>query len=221
MEDFVQIIIYVAALIIYLISKARKAKNAAPKQNVPPSERQNPTTYQNEPHRPAPVTLEDMLREFGQSLEEKRTASETKTEIYPERTTKKSPVKVFDKKKHEADNSRSYEYAGYDKGTEKQFQDYQNFDKETEKQTREYENYDKGTEKHFDDLQNYDRGVEKHFDQLQNYNEIGGYHGGDIKFEYPVDHEIVHKNPYADLLKDPEGIRQAFILKEILDRKYR
>jgi hypothetical protein len=52
---------------------------------------------------------------------------------------------------------------------------------------------------------------------LEDY-ETNGYVGGNLEFNYPEIKET--ENHYKQLFNNPENLKQAFILSEILNRKY-
>jgi hypothetical protein len=70
--------------------------------------------------------------------------------------------------------------------------------------------------------------VKNHFEKYQKYNETqdmetgkyesGQYHGGDLEFNYPPEEEKV--NPYKEAFANPETVKQAIVMAEIMKRKY-
>ena len=137
-----------------------------------------------------PLTFEELLKEFTGQREEESTVVEAEE---PERV--------------EEPSQSAYEY-GADERSKENEDDYN--------VPENYENYDE-TYKSYEEV--YD-----HQEKLVNLDEqVDLNTGGRKRFEkYTIDKaENIHiARRYKDMLKNQDSIRDAIILKEILDRKY-
>lgn len=180
MDDF-RIIFYVILGIIFVVSrivKANKSTNQPPKR--PGVNRPQQGSRQG---KPAPASFEDILKEFGEKVEEKSLSRE------------KSVVRQQESRP----KPRAYEQK-FEEGRDRMFAD--------EESRRVYEESIKRSE-----------GFDIKFGEDINFGSKRTKFG-----EGAIRKDIHQKNPLIRSikkdLKDKDGIRKAFILSEILNRRY-
>ena len=180
MDDF-RIIFYVILGIIFVVSrimKANKSTSQAPKRRPRPN-RSQPGTGQGN----APASFEDILREFGEKVEDK-----TLTRERPATRQQESKPKP-----------RTYEKK-FEEGRDRKFAD--------DESKRVYEESIKRAE-----------GFDIKFGENKNFASKRTIFG-----EGAIKKDVHQKNPLIGSirndLKDKDGIKKAFILSEILNRKY-
>ncbi|MBX9851095.1 MAG: hypothetical protein K2X86_04975 [Cytophagaceae bacterium] len=175
--DNYKIFIYIILFILYLIFSGKKKKPQSvntPQTKPSENEFSNPT-YQKktsiptqeptQPQSPEPFSLEDILKEFGNTLEIPQPSVPEKKIEYAE-PLEKNTVSVVD----------------YDENIGDEIEDLE----ENVKEHSVLDEKSLTTDAHFQ--------------------------------PYTLDHQ--QKNKYAAMLKDPEGIRAAFVASEIFTRKY-
>lgn len=177
--DDIRVVIYVIAGIIFVVSRIIKANKA--KDNAP----QKPTgTNRPQPrNKPAPASFEDILKEFGEKVEEK---SITREKPVVQQSAPKPKPKPIERK--------------YEEGRDRRFAD--------EESRRIYEESVKRSE-----------GFDIKFGADSNFASKRTKFG-----EGAIRKDNHAKNPLIasirNDLKSKDGIKKAFILNEILTRKY-
>ena len=181
----VQFWIYVIAGIIYLISRARKKRQASEPVNAP--EPKSERRFQQSEPQSVPqkgLTFEELLREI----------SEAKAPAKPE------PVVVQPKS----------EYVDYDDDLEEEEQDLEDVSGDYRKKDRAF--YD-----------TYEEAKRQAFNR-PSLEETVKLKDTDMKFgkfkEFAEEAESNPLNDYLKELKDPEGFKKAFVLSEVLQRRY-
>ena len=176
MDEF-RVVIYVVLGIIFVVSriiKANKSSGSAPKR------RPRPTNPQD-PNKPAPTSYEDILKEFGEKVEEKTVTRERP--VGQQSAPKPNPIKK-----------------NFDEGRDRRFSD--------DESRRIYEESVKRAE-----------GFDLKFGENANYDSKRTKFG-----EGAIKKDVHEKNPLIKSirndLKSKDGIKKAFILNEILTRKY-
>lgn len=180
MDDF-RIIFYVILGIIFVVSrimKANKSTTQAPRKRPRANTSQPGNGQEN-----APASFEDILREFGEQVEDKTLTRERPVTRQQESRPK---PKTYEKK--------------FEEGRDRKFSD--------EESKRVYEESIKRAE-----------GFDIKFGENKNFASKRTVFG-----EGAVKKNAHQNNPLVDSirsdLKDKDGIKKAFILSEILNRKY-
>jgi hypothetical protein len=211
--DGLQILFYIVVAIIYFIVQARKqAKNAQPPATGENTE-SNPAMPQNSPPRKTNVpTLQDLLNEFGEATR-KNPQPHATIEQRPE--TAHVPQKSFyeeaeekarqQKRKAELKAQKAAKRAAEAKRVieAEQREDALSYEQTGEEYIPTYEN--KAS------LVDYEDPTKSEYEGL-NDSSKNRFAAFDIRKKSP--------NMYAQLFKNPETARTAFIMGEIFKRKY-
>ena len=198
MDDF-QIVVYIILVVIYIISRALKAKKKAVppqsgKPNIPQEyeevePREIPKPF-NQPTSQQPVTFEDLLKEFTGYKEEEEETARPESPVVKEirETVVENPYLKY--------NQPEYKDPSYE--------EYETLEKIDYKEPVSYDDLFKGPEKIIEsDTEPVD----------ENKGRFGSY--ASVR-EYDV-HTATR---FRKLLHNPTTVKDAVILKEILDRKY-
>jgi uncharacterized FlaG/YvyC family protein len=207
--DGYQILIYIVVAIVYFILKG---VNKAGKADIPDTtvgEGDNPAFPQNAPPRKTDVpTLQDLLNEFGEVTRKTKKQAQIPT---PEvatldpKTDKRSFYEVAQEKATE--QKRKAEVKA--KQTAKKVQ--------AEKERREAYSYEQSLEEEYVPVYDNKANLVDYEDPTKS-----AYEGLDDHRKRFVAFDIQETSPnvFAQLLKDPQSARTAFIMTEIFKRKY-
>lgn len=196
MDDF-QIVVYIILVVIYIISRALKAKKKAvpPQSGNPriPQDIEEPGTEEiPEPYNPPvsqPVTFEDLLKEFTGYKEESEPAR-------PESAVVKEIKETVVENPYLKYNQADYRKPAY--------QDYDSTEDIIHNAPVSYDDIYKGPEKMIEKDTEPEDVNEGRFDKYASFKE----------------YDVHTAARFRKLLHNPMTVRDAVILKEILDRKY-
>ncbi|MDO1447477.1 hypothetical protein Q0590_14510 [Rhodocytophaga aerolata] len=204
--DGIQILVYIAIAVIYLILKGVNKAVKPPEGTTPPvevtGEPSVPTTQTNRPPRKTgPFSFDDLLDEFGEVTQKKQTTKQATAETArkkAEQTLDKTRKKVSQKLERAQDKTR----------------------KQLEQTDREkpfsYEQISQ--EEYVPVYRNEANDVDYEDPQRSTYAGLDDQKKRFAAFDMAAPSSKT--TIYARLLRDPQNVKTAFILSEIFKRKY-
>jgi uncharacterized FlaG/YvyC family protein len=204
--DGIQILVYVAIAVIYLILKGVNKAVKPPEGTTPPvettGEASMPTTQTNlPPRKTGPFSFDDLLDEFGEVTQKKQTTKQATAE-----TARKKAEQTLDKTRKKV--SQKLEQA--QEKTRKQL-------KQSEK--KEPFSYEQSSREEFVPVyRNEANEVDYEDPQRSTYAGLDDQKKRFAAFDIAA--APTKSTKYARLLRDPQNIKTAFILSEIFKRKY-
>lgn len=207
--DGIQILIYIVIAVVYLILKGVNKAGKTDAPNTTMGEGENPSFPQNAPPRKTDVpTLEDLLNEFGEATRKTKKQAQIPTPEVPAldpKTDKRSFYEVAQEKATEQKRKAQIKA----KQTAKRVKE--------EKERREAFTYEQSLDEEYVPVYDNKASLVDYEDPTKS-----AYEGLDDhkKRFVPFDIQETAPNVFAQLLKDPQSARTAFIMGEIFKRKY-
>lgn len=200
--DFLQILFYIAIGLIYLVIQGvNKAKEKAKQQpasgeTLPNADATPPTNAT--PPKTGPVTLQDLLNDFGEASRR----AKQQAEIQKVKGKKKLTEKAAKERQKDAAPIRQKLDRAKSQTDEQAPFSYEREASDEEANLPRYENQ-AGQVDYEDPKRNQYAGLDDHQKRFAAF---------DLRADSP--------SAYADLINNPQGARNAFILSEIFKRKY-
>ena len=188
--DF-QFWIYVIVVVIYVLSRALKKQETPPEQNQDPQkQRRQRAPDRPDTGKPRPLTFEELLREITEAKEPPKPVYQA-----PPR-----PVYVPEKKSEVVD---------YDDEIPEEEQDLETIDNDYRKKDKIYDVYEEAKKQAFS---------RPSLEETMSVNDTVIRFGKFRAFEQEERSPVLAS--YTKDLHDPEGLKKAFVLTEILNRKF-
>lgn len=198
MDDLIQVLLYVAFLVIYLISRVLKSKKEKPVTRQPEEEAEQDFS---DPHRP--YQRPEVGHQQGRSgMDEPERRPNTFEEILRELTGAEQWEKQTHRKEEE-------EMSEFERRKEKAKRRADEIEQEVEQKANQYS-------KKLGDSVNQAKQVQRTQKNLREIEKLTE----PVKRKKPYQKKKAMAKEIARSLKDPNSVRKAIILSEIINRKY-
>lgn len=200
--DSFQFWLYVIIAIVYVLSRALKKKDPRPNDNIPDYEERSPFPYESAdstaPKTGRPLTFEELLKEITES---KATTSQPAAPTVPTTTNPYASVPA---------PRKTPGYVDYDDDLKNEEQVLEETNYDYRKKDTLYETYENAKRQAFN---------QPSLEETMKISDTDMKYGRFKEFERSEKKDSVLTN-YLKELNDPEGVKKAFVLSEVLNRKF-